>query len=192
MSDENNGNPNPGNAGGDDAAETPLTPEEIQAIESMAEVGDDGEVTIDDYNKLVKTNKSLYARMKKAEVKAKGAKPAAPPTQPTNPLQPKAEDETSKRLAAIEARQAKLDTQSRLRAQGYNDAEISFIESAGGEKSLENDFVKKGIEGMRAATRSDDAAAPSSPKSPVFQKYTADQLSKMSSAELEKILPHAE
>jgi len=76
-----------------------------------------------------------------------------------------------------------------LRADGYSPDEIEAIMDLGGAKALKNPVVQSAIKAMRAEQKSKDATESVSSRSPVFKKFTQDDLSKMSSAELEKILP---
>lgn len=77
-----------------------------------------------------------------------------------------------------------------LRADGYSPDEIEAIMELGGAKALKNPVVQSAIKAMRAEQKSKDATDTVSSKSPVFKKFTQQDLSKMSSSELEKILPH--
>lgn len=62
----------------------------------------------------------------------------------------------------------------------------------GYEEALRSSFVKAALEAIREKKKSTEASPESSFKSPVYKKYTQDELSKMSSKELEKILPKKE
>lgn len=76
-----------------------------------------------------------------------------------------------------------------LKLDGYSSDEVEAIMDLGGSKALSNPLVKGAIEQMRNKSKSDDSKQALNSKSPVFKKFTQDDLSKMSSAELEKILP---
>lgn len=76
-----------------------------------------------------------------------------------------------------------------LKADGYSQEEIDEIMDLGGQKVLKTNLVQAAIKAMRAEKKSKDASQPLSSKSPIFKKFTQEDLSKMSSTELEKILP---
>ena len=75
-----------------------------------------------------------------------------------------------------------------LRTEGYSPEEVDEIMSLGGPQVLESKLVQSAIKAMRAEKKSKDAKEPLSSKSPVYKKFTQDDLSKMSSKEMEKIL----
>jgi len=75
-----------------------------------------------------------------------------------------------------------------LRADGYSKDEIDEIMSLGGTKVLDTKIVQSAIKYMRADAKSKNASEPVSSRSPVYKKFTQEDLSKMSSAEMEKIL----
>lgn len=77
-----------------------------------------------------------------------------------------------------------------LRQDGYSKDEVEAIMELGGTKSLNNPLVKGAIDQMRSKSKSENANQPLNSKSPVFKKFTQEDLNKMSSAELAKILPH--
>lgn len=78
-----------------------------------------------------------------------------------------------------------------LRQEGYTSDEVDAIMELGGSKVLESKLVQSAIKQMRADKKSKEADSTFSAKSPVYKKHTMDELKGMSSAELEKILPHA-
>lgn len=78
-----------------------------------------------------------------------------------------------------------------LRLDGYSKEEVDEIMELGGTKVLGSKFVQSAIKAMRAEKKSASADTNFSAKSPVFKKYTQEDLSKMSSVELAKILPHS-
>lgn len=75
-----------------------------------------------------------------------------------------------------------------LRADGYSKDEIDEIMALGGTKVLNTRIVQSAINYMRQDKKSKDAKEPLSSKSPVYKKFTQDDLAKMSSKEMEKIL----
>jgi hypothetical protein len=125
---------------------------------------------------LERKNKELFARAKKAEEELKTLKsqPKQEQPLPTNPSQ----FATKQDLERIE-----------LAAKGYSDEEVEFVMRNGGKKSLNDDLVKAAIDARRAKAKSEDATPQSSPKSPVYKKFTQDELASMPLSELEKIIP---
>lgn len=79
-----------------------------------------------------------------------------------------------------------------LKTDGYSNDEIDYLMKMGGKDALSNPIIAKSIEVMRSDKKADDAIPEGSAHSPIFQKKTAEDLSNMSVAELEKILPKAE
>lgn len=75
-----------------------------------------------------------------------------------------------------------------LRQDGYSAEEVDEIMALGGSKVLNSKIVQSAIKTMRAEKKSKNAQEPLSSKSPVYKKFTQDDLSKMSSKEMEKIL----
>lgn len=76
-----------------------------------------------------------------------------------------------------------------LRQDGYSKEEVEAIMELGGNKALSNPIVKSAIDAMRNKSKSQDSNQSLTSKSPVFKKFTQSDLNKMSSAELEAILP---
>jgi hypothetical protein len=76
-----------------------------------------------------------------------------------------------------------------LRQDGYSKEEVEAIMDLGGTKALKNPLVKSAIDQMRKKAQSDDANVNLSSKSPVYKKFTQEDLNKMSLTDLEKILP---
>lgn len=79
-----------------------------------------------------------------------------------------------------------------LRMDGYSDEEVTFIMRNGGVHAKQDEYVKAGIESLRdkvkKATQSEDANPSISSKSPIFKKYSEDQIREMPLAELEKLV----
>jgi hypothetical protein len=79
-----------------------------------------------------------------------------------------------------------------LKTEGYSKEEIDFIMQNGGSKVLEtkeNNLVLDAIEASRKKKKSQDATPSGTNKSPVYQRYTEQDLKNMSLSELEKIIP---
>lgn len=76
-----------------------------------------------------------------------------------------------------------------LIAKGYSEEEASTLMRYGGLKALDDSIIMQGIESARKAKKSQDATPSGSNKSTVFQKYTEQDLKKMSAEDLEKIVP---
>lgn len=75
-----------------------------------------------------------------------------------------------------------------LMQEGYSKAEVDAIMELGGSKMLSNPVVKSAVEVLRQKEKSRNASEPLSSKSPVFKKFTQEDLGKMSAAEMEKVL----
>lgn len=137
------------------------------------------QLTVDDYRKLEaeklaleEKNRKLYARLKKEESSDK------------KPLVETQKDSISN----TEFTRLKLKVDS-----GITDPDaLDFIMKNGGEKALENPYIKATIENMILQKNAEKAViSEESGKSEVEKKYTTAQLKDMPSEELEKILPHA-
>lgn len=76
-----------------------------------------------------------------------------------------------------------------LRLEGYSKTEADFILRNGGRKALEDPLVTAAIESSRAKAKSVEATPSGTGKSTVYQKYTEQDLKKMSASDLEKIVP---
>ena len=118
---------------------------------------------------LAEKNKQLYERAKKAEAKVKELE-----KKPKETNQPINSDERFERLE--------------LKTEGYNSDEVDFLMQNGGRKALDNTIAMAGIEAIRKKAKSQNATPSGTNKSPVYQKFTVQDLSKMSSEELEKII----
>lgn len=128
---------------------------------------------------LQEKNRQLYARLKKAEEKAKSEEK---------------EEKTEERSTQTENTQASssnVDVERlTLKVDGYNDDEIAEIMKLGGVQSLSNPLVKKAVEAMREERQAENAqVTDGGAKSDFTRKYSPQDLRKMSTEELEKILP---
>lgn len=72
--------------------------------------------------------------------------------------------------------------------EGYSREEVDTIMELGGRKMLDNPIVKGAIQVIRQQEKSKNASESLASKSPVFKKYTSEDLSKMSSSDMEKVL----
>ena len=138
------------------------TENEETAVEATAD-DDEAEVLKAKIADLEEKNKQLYARVKKEK-----------PTLPTNQSSPDSD-----------ARFERLE----LKTEGYNSSEVDFLMQNGGRKALENKIVVAGIEAMRKEAKSKEATPSGTAKSAVYQKYTEQDLKRMSVEDLEKIIP---
>lgn len=158
------------------------TPEQEQPVEITEEVVEEtaevNETPVVDSDELARKNKELYERAKKAEAELKTLKQQKPKgdEQPTNPSP--ASPEMTDRLERAE-----------LRLEGYSADEVDEIMTLGGVKALNNELIKAGIEAKRKERKSLEATPTNSAKSPMYKQYTEAELRKMSSEDLEKILP---
>lgn len=135
------------------------------------------EVTLEDYFEVVKKNKQLFARLKKAETEAKTKEPLKPQVS-----EPETKHDDSYWKETME-----------LRLSGYTEKEAEYLMKNGGKKALEDEYVLAAINVKREQTKAEAASVDtaSSNKSDIERKYTPEQLSAMSVEELEKILPKA-
>ena len=118
--------------------------------------------------KLEETNKKLYARIKQSSTN----KPLGQAVSPSG----------------VEEKLERLE----LRTKGYSDSEIDFLKPYGGEKALENPYVKQALEIMRDKAKAENAVVDTDGgKSDIEKKYTDEQLRNLPTDELEKLLPKA-
>lgn len=75
-----------------------------------------------------------------------------------------------------------------LMQEGYSKQEVETIMELGGRKMLDNPIVQGAIQVVRQQQKSKDASTNLSSKSPVYKKYTQEDLNKLSSSEMEKLL----
>jgi hypothetical protein len=154
---------------------------EVKVEEDIVKVDDLEFATTDELIAQVKkdaeTKKQLHARAVKAEAKAKEIKP---------------KDE--QKIETNNTPQGKLTVEERvdLRLSGYSPEEVNFIERNGGLNALKDEVIVAAIEGIRAKKKSQEATPEGSPKSPIYKKYSQQDLAKMSLEQLEKIIPRAE
>ena len=155
--------------------ETPTLDEELNLDQQPTE----------DVEKLRETNKKLYERAKKAEAEAKALK-ANPPI-------------TSKKetpSGGIKPSDILRSEEFALHREGYNEDEIDLIMRNGGRAILkdEKNPLVLGLRASKEQRKAEEAAAKAqdtSGLSDVERKYSEADLRKMSVADLEKILPHA-
>ena len=79
-----------------------------------------------------------------------------------------------------------------LKVDGYSEQEIDFILKNGGKEATGDEMVSSAIEAKRAKDKSEDATPEGSSKSPIFKRFTQDDLNKMSLEDLEKHIPKEE
>lgn len=129
-----------------------------------------------DAETLAEKNRQLYARATKAEAEAKELKAKLKPTEnlQTNQSSPNS-DERFERLE--------------LKTEGFSTEEVDFLMRNGGKAAINDKLVMAGIESIRKAAKSVEATPSGTNKSTVFQKYTEQDLKKMSAEDLEKIVP---
>lgn len=75
-----------------------------------------------------------------------------------------------------------------LMQDGYTRDEVDAIMELGGVRMINNPIVQNAIKVLRQEKKSKDVSQNLVSKSPVFKKFTQDDLNKMSSEEMEKIL----
>ena len=121
--------------------------------------------TIEDYRKLEKANRRLFARAKKAEGKATPSNEASKNTPSTEDAKKKEQEDAAWRERV------------ELKTEGYSDEEVAYLQQNGGRKALENGFVKAGINAMREQKKAEQAAVESTAgKSEIEKLYTDKQL----------------
>jgi hypothetical protein len=79
-----------------------------------------------------------------------------------------------------------------LRMDGYSKEEVDFIMRNGGANAITDEFVTAGIKALRdkkqKEAKSEEANPSISSKSPIFKKYSEEQIKDMPLAELEKLV----
>jgi len=132
---------------------------------------------------LVEKNKQLFGRAKNAEEENKQLKAKLAQLEKQRPAAGSggAGETPSRELELVN-----------LRLDGYSEEEAQFIMSNGGRSAKENQFVKAGIDALRAAKKQEESSVNASPavtpKSPVFKKHTEAELKGMKTEDLEKLL----
>lgn len=150
--------------------------EEIKETESQTETVDDNSISLkkEDYKKL------MY------KVKAYDANKEAKKNQPRNEIINNHQQETVNPQSVIQVVTA---------LKGLNDDEITTLESEAQTlgvdliKYIKSESGKTMLKNVREEKKSKDASSELTSKSPVYKKFSQEDLGKMSSAELEKILP---
>lgn len=154
--------------------------QETEPTNAVEEVVQDQETTVPD---------ELDAEALKAELEKTRAEKDLQHKRAT-----KAEAEL-KKLKPLTTNQSSPDSDERferleLKTEGYKSEEVDFLMQNGGRKALDNPMVMAGIESLRKKAKSVDATPAGTAKSPVYQKYTEQDLRKMSLDDLEKIMPN--
>lgn len=146
------------------------TPAEEVELESSTEESTDVDVEAlkAENTRLEKVARDQKGRADKAEIQLKKAK--MPQTE-TNQIS----DEKYERLD--------------LKTDGYKSEEVELIMELGGKKVIDNPVVKEAIANLRRKAKSQEATPAGTAKSPVFQKYSEQDLKRMPLSELEKIVP---
>ena len=158
-----------------------MTEEEKQALEAALATEKSDKAALEE------TNKKLFARAKTAEgfiqdSDGNWVKKDKPADITTNP--------------SLKPVDILRDDAFKLYRMGYDEKEIDIIVNNGGIKILDDkdNPITLGIEARKQQRGAEDAVSrtnSSSQLSEVERKYTPEQLKNMSTAELEKILPHA-
>lgn len=146
--------------------EQEIAPEEETTVEESETAEEETPEPEDDS---VSLSKSEFTKLKRKAIAYDSGKQAAKPKEEVLD-----KDERFERLE--------------LRADGYSKDEIDEIMALGGTKVLNSKIVQSAIKTMRAEAKSKNASEPLSSKSPVYKKFTQEDLSKMTSKEMEKIL----
>ncbi len=143
----------------------------------------EGESAEDKATRLEEQNKKLFERAKKAEAKLK-----------EKPAEKVITNNTSTAQSAMDILR---DDAFKLYREGYDETEIDVIMKNGGRKILEDKDspITLGIQARKEQRGAENASSMVNSKSQlseVERKYSSEQLSNMSAAELSKILPHAD
>lgn len=134
--------------------------ENLDSQKEDVQVEDVPEPSTDDKEQFTDREKQYYERIKKLEQENKELK--TPKEEPEEKPKPEKKEKDLPESPALS-----LDQKVELRMDGYSKEEIAFIERNLGDRSiddtLEDPFVKSGINSMREAKKSeDDTPAPSS------------------------------
>lgn len=144
--------------------------QEEQNSEEVVDTQDTQEETQEE--ETITLSKSDFTKLKRQAIAYQSSKKET--DKATKPAQ---ESYSSDRLDRIE-----------LKSEGYSTEEIDAIMDLGGIQVLNKPIVQNAIKAMRQEKKSKDVSVNLNSKSPVFKKYTQEDLSKMSSKELEKVL----
>lgn len=148
--------------------ETPVEEETTPTEDYSSD--DEGEIPEPEPEDAIQLSRADYNRLKRKAIAYDSVKQTAKKA----PVQTEDKDERFERLE--------------LRTEGYSKEEIDEIMALGGTKVLNSKLVQSAIKALRAENKSRDAKEPLNSKSPVFKKFTQDDLSKMSAKDMEKIL----
>ena len=140
-------------------------PDSSQQDETFDDLGNHIEESEVDIEKLVETNKRLFARAKKAEEELKSYKPKE---------KPEAKEKPSEELQFTDLKTREV---LELRAEGYSDAEILQLHEQASRfgtpisKLKDNPLIKEGMEALRKKAKAAQATpAPSSRSSSLSLK----------------------
>lgn len=79
-----------------------------------------------------------------------------------------------------------------LKTDGYSDEAIDFIQSNGGKKALENQYVVAAVKAIQEQKKAEEAViGDETAKSDFERKHTPEEIANMSPEELYKVLPKA-
>lgn len=142
--------------------------DDTPTLEDYQALQEDYQALQGEKKKLEETNKKLYARIKQSSTNKSLGQAVS--------------------LSGVEEKLERLE----LRTKGYSDSEIDFLKPYGGEKALENPYVKQALEIMRDKAKAENAVVDTDGgKSDIEKKYTDEQLRNLPTDELEKLLPKA-
>lgn len=131
-----------------------------------------------DVEKLQATNKKLFERAKKAEADLKALrKPEPAKEQKTDDV-----DSLIENISILKNMDDDEISDLKSEAKSLGVPIVSYIKSKSGQIHLKE---------IRREKKSKEASVAIGSSSPVFKKHTMEDLSKMSSEELAKVLPHA-
>ncbi len=159
--------------------------EQIENIDSTNDTAPATETAEERASRLEETNKKLYERTKKAEAEAKELKAKVAEVKPA------ISEQQTKPSDILKADEFKLYRQ------GYTEKEIDIIMQNGGVKILEdkNHPLVLGLQASKQQRTAEEAASlvtDSTGLSDIERKYTEQDLRKMSTEDLAKMLPHTD
>lgn len=161
----------------DSTNDTEAVTEETEEKATEDTTGEAVETVDEEKSKLIETNKKLYARAKAAEEALKNAKKNQSEESPAS------FDPLVDAVLAVKSLEAEEISVLGAEARSLGVDPVKYIKSTAGKAHLDS---------IRREKKSKEAAPETPGRSPVFKKYTQADLSKMSVAELEKIIPRSD
>jgi len=156
------------------------TETEETSTEESTDTAEESEV---DVNKVLETNKRLFERAKKAEAEKKELAEKVRLLSQKKDESSASFDPLVDAVLAVKSLEPDEITELGSEARTLGLDPVKYIKSTAGKAHLSQ---------IRSAKKSKEASPETPGRSPVYKKYTQADLSKMSVAELEKIIPRSE